>query len=76
MSFTFSVIKKNQILTWSLIILLGVAGYTNYKNDPTNVYAKEVTNIMDENLGDAIFVDGMNLVADVKDKNYEFGGRC
>ena len=72
MSFTFSVIKKNQILTWSLIIVLGVAGYINYQNDPSNIYAREVTNIMDENLGDAIFVDGTNLVADVKDKNYKY----
>ena len=72
MSFTFSVVKKNQILTWSLIIMLGVAGYMNYKNDPANIYAKEVTNIMDENLGDAIFVDGANLIADVKDKNYKY----
>ncbi len=72
MSFTFSVIKKNQILTWSLIIVLGVAGYINYQGDPANIYAKEVTNIMDENLGDAIFVDGTNLVADVKDKNYKY----
>lgn len=72
MSFTFSVIKKNQILTWSLIIILGVVGYMNYQNDPTNIYAKEVTSIMDENLGDAIFVDGTNLIADVKDKNYKY----
>ena len=72
MSFTFSVVKKNQILTWSLIIMLGVVGYMNYKNDPANIYAKEVTNIMDENLGDAIFVDGANLIADVKDKNYKY----
>lgn len=72
MSFTFSVIKKNQILTWSLIIILGVAGYMNYQNEPTNVYAKEVTNIMDENLGDAIFVDGSNLIADVKAQNYKY----
>ena len=72
MSFTFSVIKKNQILTWSLIIILGVVGYMNYQTDPTSVYAKEVTNIMDENLGDAIFVDGTNLIANVKDKNYKY----
>ncbi len=72
MSFTFSVVKKNQILTWSLIIVLGVAGYMNYENDPANIYTKEVTNIMDENLGDAIFVDGANLIADVKDKNYKY----
>lgn len=72
MSFTFSVVKKNQILTWSLIIVLGVAGYMNYENNPANIYTKEVTNIMDENLGDAIFVDGANLIADVKDKNYKY----
>ena len=72
MSFTFSVIKKNQILTWSLIIVLGVAGYMNYQNNPENIYAKEVTNIMDENLGDAIFVDSSNLIADVKEKNYKY----
>ena len=71
MSFRFSVIKKNQILTWSLIVILGVVGYMNYQSDPTNVYAQEVTNIMDENLGDAIFVDSTNLIADVKDKNYK-----
>ncbi len=72
MSFRFSVIKKNQILTWSLIILLGVIGYVNYQNAPTNVYAQEVSNIMDQNLGDAVFVDGNNLIADVKDKNYKY----
>lgn len=72
MSFRFSVIKKNQILTWSLIIILGVAGYMNYQSNPSNLYAQEVTNIMDENLGDAIFVDGTNLIADVKDKNYKY----
>lgn len=72
MSFTFSVIKKNQILTWCLIIILGVAGYMNYKSNPANLYAKEVTNIMDENLGDAIFVDSTNLIADLKDKNYRY----
>ena len=44
----------------------------NYQSNPENVYATEVTNIMDENLGDAIFVDGTNLVADVKDKNYKY----
>ena len=71
-SFTFSVIKKNQILTWSLIIVLGIAGYMNYKDDPANVYAKEVTNIMDENLGDAIFVDSSNLIADLKSENYKY----
>lgn len=78
MSFRVSIIKKNQILTWSLIIMLGVAGYVNYKNDPSNIHAIEVTGIMDENLGDAVFVDGKNIVTtgqqyviDVEDKNYK-----
>lgn len=62
MSFRVSIIKKNQILTWSLIIMLGVAGYVNYRNDPSNMYAVEVTGMMDENLGDAVFVDGRNIV--------------
>lgn len=78
MSFRVSIIKKNQILTWSLIIMLGVAGYVNYRNDPSNLYAVEVTGMMDENLGDAVFVDGKNIVTtseqyiiDVGDKGFK-----
>ncbi len=78
MSFRVSIIKKNQILTWSLIIMLGVAGYVNYRNDPSNLYAVEVTGMLDENLGDAIFVDGKNIVTtsdqyiiDVGDKDFK-----
>lgn len=78
MSFRVSIIKKNQILTWSLIIMLGVAGYVNYRNDPSNLYDVEVTGMLDENLGDAIFVDGKNIVTtsdqyiiDVGDKDFK-----
>ena len=78
MSCRVSIIKKNQILTWSLIIMLGVAGYVNYRNDPSNLYAVEVTGMLDENLGDAIFVDGKNIVTtsdqyiiDVGDKDFK-----
>lgn len=65
MNFKFSVIKKNQILTWSVIVMLLVAGFLNYKNDPNKVYDVEVTGIMDENLGDAVFVDSSNLVTNI-----------
>lgn len=73
MNFKFSVIKKNQILTWSVIIMLIVAGFLNYKNDPSKMYDVEVTGIIDENLGDAVFVDSSNLVTNfsdnIEDKN-------
>ena len=75
MSFRVSVINKNQILTWSLIIMLGVAGYVNYKNDPSNFYAVEVTGAMDENLGDAIFVDGKNIVTSTEQYVIEVGDK-
>lgn len=78
MSFRISIIKKNQILAWSLIIMLGVAGYVNYKNDPSNAYDIEVSGRMDEHLGDAIFVDGKNIVTttdeyviDIENKNFK-----
>lgn len=67
MNFKFSVIKKNQILTWSVIIMLIVAGFLNYKNDPNKMYDVEVTGIIDENLGDAVFVDSSNLVTNFSD---------
>ena len=58
--------------------MLGVAGYVNYRNDPSNLYAVEVTGMLDENLGDAIFVDGKNIVTtsdqyiiDVGDKDFK-----
>ncbi len=65
MNFKFSVIKKDQILTWSVIVMLIVAGFLNYRNDPNSVYDVEVTGMMDENLGDAVFVNSDNLVTNV-----------
>lgn len=79
MNFRVSVIKKNQILTWSVIVMLLVAGYLNYQSDPRKAYDIEVTGMMDENLGDAVFVDSNNLVtnidtvlADVSSKNLKY----
>ena len=73
MNFKFSVIKKNQILTWSVIVMLLIAGFLNYKNDPNKAYNIEVTGIIDENLGDAVLVDSptlvTNIVDNVEDKN-------
>ena len=67
MKFKVSVINKNQILTWSVTIMLLVAGYLNYQNDPKSNYDVEVTGVMDENLGDAVFVDSSNLVTNIDD---------
>ena len=67
MKFNVSVINKNQILTWSVTIMLLVAGYLNYQNDPKSNYDVEVTGVMDENLGDAVFVDSSNLVTNIDD---------
>lgn len=67
MNFKFSVIKKNQILTWSVIAMLLIAGFLNYKNDSNKAYNMEVTGIIDENLGDAVFVDSSNLVTNIVD---------
>lgn len=65
MNFKISVIKKNQILAWMVTIMLCVAGYLNYINDPTRNFDVEVTGMMDENLGDAVLVDSTNLVSNV-----------
>lgn len=65
MNFKISVIKKNQILAWMVTIMLGVAGYLNYINDPSRNFDVEVTGVMDENLGDAVLVDSTNLVSNV-----------
>lgn len=79
MNFKFSVINKNQILTWSVIVMLVIAGFLNYQNDPKKVYDVEVTGAIDENLGDAVFVDSDNLVTnidelidEIDDKNVKF----
>ena len=67
MNFKISVIKKNQILAWMVTIMLGVAGYLNYANDPSRNFDVEVTGKIDENLGDAVLVDSSNLVSNVDD---------
>ncbi|MBQ9279825.1 MAG: SpoIIIAH-like family protein [Clostridia bacterium] len=65
MKFKVSVIKKNQILTWSVTLMLLVAGYLNYQNDNKHRFDEELTGVMDENLGDAVFVDSNNLVTNI-----------
>ena len=65
MKFKVSVIKKNQILTWSVTLMLVVAGYLNYQNDSKHRFDDEITGVMDENLGDAVFVDSNNLVTNI-----------
>ena len=67
MSFKVSVIKKNQILAWMITIMLCVAGYLNYVNDPSKNFDIEVTGIIEDNLGDAVLVDSNNLVSNVDD---------
>ena len=67
MNFKISVIKKNQILAWMVTIMLGVAGYLNYVNDPGRNFDIEVTGKIDENLGDAVLVDSNNLVSNIDD---------
>lgn len=65
MNFKVSIIKKNQILAWMVTIMLGVAGYLNYVNDPSKNFDIEVTGIIEENLGEAVLVDSNNLVSNV-----------
>lgn len=67
MSFKISVVKKNQILVWSVTLMLVVAGYLNYQNDSKHSSKMELTGVMDENLGDAVFVDSNNLVTNIDD---------
>ena len=65
MNFKISVIKKNQILAWMVTIMLGVAGYLNYMNDPSRNFDVEVSGKISEDLGDAVLVDSSNLVSNV-----------
>ena len=64
MSFTFKVIKKNQILIVAVLLMLVVAGYLNYQYDPYSVYDVELTGVIEDNLGDAIFVNGNGIEND------------
>ena len=65
MKFRVSIIKKNQILAWMLTIMLSVAGYLNYINDPRRNFDVEVTGIIENDLGDAVLVDSDNLVSNI-----------
>ena len=67
MSFRVSVIKKNQILAWMLTIMLCVAGYLNYANNPKRNYEVEVTGTITDDLGNAVLVNGESLVSNVDD---------
>lgn len=57
MGITFKVIKKNQILVVAVALMLVVAGYLNYQYDPKSVYDVELTGVIEDNLGDAVFVN-------------------
>ena len=65
MRFSFTVIKKNQILAGAVTLMLVTAGYLNYKYDPTKAYDVEVTGIIEENLGDAVLVDSNGVIQDL-----------
>lgn len=61
MKFKFTVIKKNQILATAVTMMLVMAGYLNYRYDPTKPFDVEITGKMEDNLGDAIFVSSTNI---------------
>ena len=65
MSFQISIIKKNHILAWMLIMILFVAGMLNYTNDPKKNYVVEVSGRMEDDLGEAVLVDSPHLVSNV-----------
>lgn len=61
MKFKFTIIKKNQILATAVTMMLVMAGYLNYKYDPTRPFDVELTGKIEDNLGDAIFVNSANI---------------
>lgn len=61
MNFKFTVIKKNQILAVAVTMMLVMAGYLNYRYDPTKPFDVELTGKIEDNLGDAIFVNSTNI---------------
>lgn len=61
MNFRVSVIKKNQIITSMVILMLVVAGYLNYTYDPSKNYDVELAETMTNNLGDAYLVDSSSI---------------
>lgn len=64
MNFKFTVIKKNQILAVAVTMMLVMAGYLNYRYDPTRPFDVELTGKIEDNLGDAIFVNSTNIEED------------
>lgn len=67
MTFTFAVIKKNHILIGLVVFMLVMAGYLNYRYDPTSPYDVELTGVIEENLGDAVFVNSDNVETNIGD---------
>ena len=67
MTFTFAVIKKNHILIGLVVFMLVMAGYLNYRYDLTSPYDVELTGVIEENLGDAVFVNSDNVETNIGD---------
>lgn len=65
MGITFKVIKKNQILVVAVALMLVVAGYLNYQYDPNSVYDVELTGVIEDNLGDAVFVNSVGVESNI-----------
>lgn len=65
MKVNFAVIKKNQILAASVVLMLAVAGYLNYTYDPNSMFDVELTGVIDESLGDAVFVNSKNIETNI-----------
>lgn len=63
----FTVIKKNQILAVTIMMMLVTAGYLNYKYDPTKPFDVEITGKMEDSLGDAVFVNSDNIIQNVEE---------
>jgi stage III sporulation protein AH len=67
MKFTCTIIKKNQILAIAVVLMLVVAGYLNYTYSPNNIFDTELTGKIEDNLGDAVFVDSKNIDTNLDD---------
>ena len=65
MSVTFKVIKKNQVLVVAVLLMLVVAGYLNYQYDPNSVFDVELTGKIEDNLGDAVFVNSTGIETNI-----------
>ena len=52
MKFKFTIIKKNQILATAVTMMLVMAGYLNYKYDPTRPFDVELTGKIEDNFVD------------------------